>query len=201
MKQLLIASSNQGKIEEIRSLLEGVDVELIVPEQLNLSCNIEETSKTYRGNARLKAVEYSRISGLVSLGDDSGLEVDVLDGAPGVRSARYTEQIDATDADRRSFLLQQLRNYDRPWHARFVCVVAIASPDGYVQFSEGSCTGEIIPQERGSSGFGYDPIFLVSDLGGTMAELSMKEKNTISHRAVAVKSAIPLINKLIRAGN
>jgi XTP/dITP diphosphohydrolase len=131
------------------------------------------------------------------MSDDSGLEVEVLSGAPGIFSARYAPRLGATDADRRAYLLQQLSSYPRPWTARFHCTVALASPDGAVHFSEGICQGEIIPQERGMNGFGYDPIFLIPELGRTMAELDMKEKNRLSHRAQAVLAIKPVILSLL----
>ncbi len=132
---------------------------------------------TYAENAARKAQAYSIASGIFTLGDDSGLEVDVLNGAPGIYSARYAPQVGATDADRRAYLLQQLSPYPSPWIARFNCTVALASPDGDVHFAHGICPGEIIPEERGVNGFGYDPIFLLTEMGRTMAELTMDEKN------------------------
>jgi XTP/dITP diphosphohydrolase len=110
----------------------------------------------------------------------------VLDGAPGVHSHRFAPQPGATDADRRRYLLTKLRELPRPWRARFRCVVALATPPGEVEFAEGACDGEIIPQERGEFGFGYDPVFLVEGTDLTMAELPMEQKNRLSHRARAV---------------
>ena len=134
---------------------------------------------------------------MLTLSDDSGLEVEDLGGAPGIFSARYAPQLGATDSDRRVYLLHQLSPYPRPWAARFHCTVALASPDGAVHFSEGVCQGEIIPQERGMNGFGYDPIFLIPELGRTMAELNMEEKNRLSHRAQAVLAIQPLLLSLL----
>jgi XTP/dITP diphosphohydrolase len=123
------------------------------------------------------------------MADDSGLEVEALGGSPGVHSRRFSPLPDATDADRRKLLLNALTAHARPWSARFCCSVAIATPDGKLHQAEGSCRGEIIPEERGKGGFGYDPIFLISEIGRTMAELSMAEKNQLSHRARRGRSA------------
>jgi XTP/dITP diphosphohydrolase len=196
MRTLLIASSNPGKLLELNALLDGLDLELVVPEQLGLHLKVDERGGTYAENAALKAIAYAHVSGLLTLADDSGLEVDVLDGAPGIRSARFSPKTGATDADRRAYLLEQLRSFSPPWLAHFHCAVALATPEGEVKFAEGNCFGVIIPEERGSQGFGYDPIFLIPELGKTMAELNMVEKNQISHRARAVTSAIPLLTEM-----
>lgn len=193
MKKLLIASSNPGKLQELHALLDGLELDLITPQQLGLHLNVEERGGTYAENAAQKARAYARATHLMTLADDSGLEVDVLGGAPGVRSARYSPKPGATDADRRAYLLEQLEKFPPPWLAHFHCTVALAVPDGEIVFTEGDCFGEVIAQERGTHGFGYDPIFLLPELGKTMAELSMEEKNRVSHRARAVKSAIPLL--------
>lgn len=194
MLTLFIASGNPGKIHEFHALLGGIM--LVTPEQLDLSMEIEEKGATYAENAAQKAIGYARASGLLTMADDSGLEVDVLGGLPGIRSARFSPMPGATDAHRRAYLLERLRLFPRPWLAHFHCTVAIASPEGKIRFAEGHCSGEIIPEERGSNGFGYDPIFLLPELGKTMAELTMEEKNLISHRARAVKSVIPMLTEM-----
>ena len=196
MLKLLIATGNLGKLREIQALLAGLEVELLLPAALGLELQVVEDGQTYRENASLKAVAYAHASGLISLADDSGLEVDAIGGLPGLHSARFSPLPGATDADRRQHLLQELAAKPRPWYAHFHCTVALANPQGRVWFTDGDCPGEIIPTERGSNGFGYDPIFLVSELGKTMAELSMEEKNRLSHRARAVLAARPLIEKL-----
>ncbi len=195
---LLIATSNQGKMRELRALLSELDVELLTPHDLHLHLQVEEDGSTYDENAFKKAVAYARASGLLTLADDSGLEVDVLAGAPGIYSARYAPQPGATDADRRAYLLQNLRQHPRPWHARFVAAVAVATPEGVVHWKRGECRGEIIPQARGAHGFGYDPIFYIAQLKKTMAELDMQTKNRISHRANAVRAIIPLLRQILR---
>ena len=133
---------------------------------------VEETGSTYAENASLKAVAYAQASKILTLADDSGLEVDVLGGLPGINSARYSPLPKATDSDRRFHLLSQLGKHQRPWLAKFHCTIAIAQPDGFIYHTTGECHGEIIPEERGKDGFGYDPIFLIPDLDRTMAELT-----------------------------
>lgn len=190
MHELLIATSNPGKIEEMYALLADLEgFRLHVPSVLGLSLKVEETGSSYTENAALKAQAYAEASGMAALADDSGLEVEALGGAPGLYSARYAPQPGATDADRRGYLLKQLAGKPRPWLAVFRSVVCVAFPDGQKLVAEGVCLGEIFPQERGAGGFGYDSIFLVDGLGRTMAELSMAEKNQLSHRARAMASA------------
>jgi XTP/dITP diphosphohydrolase len=123
--------------------------------------------------------------------------VEALDGGPGLHSHRFAPQPGATDADRRRYLLDRIAGRPRPWTARFRATVAIALPSGEVRLASGACEGEIIPEERGENGFGYDPIFLIPGLGRTMAELDMEEKNRLSHRARAVLNAIPILNEIM----
>jgi len=189
MNQVLIATNNKGKIKELQELLKDTGIELVTPAQIDLKLNVVEDGHTYAENATKKAIAFANASGMISLADDSGLEVDALDGAPGLYSARYSPKPNATDADRRVYLLQNLQDKPRPWAARFHATIAISIPNGDVHLTEGICEGEIIPEERGTGGFGYDPIFLLSDLGKTTAELSLDEKNRLSHRAKAVMKA------------
>jgi len=195
VRQLLIASSNQGKLREIAALLDGEEIDLLSPIQLGLTLDILEDGETYAANAALKALPYAKASGLLTLADDSGLEVDCLDGAPGIFSARLAPFPGATDADRRALLLEKLAGFPRPWTARFCCTVALAGPREQVTFAESTCEGEIVPQARGQNGFGYDPIFYIPQMGRTMAELTMPEKNQCSHRAGAVRAALPEIRR------
>lgn len=199
MPKLLIATENQGKLREFQELLAGLGYELVTPRQVGLTLNVVEDGDTYAENAGKKARAYAAASGLVALADDSGLEVEALDGAPGLYSARYHPRPGASDADRRAYMLENLGEKPRPWKAHFHATVAVATPGGELYFAEGNCYGEIIPEERGAGGFGYDPIFLVGGLGYTMAELSMDEKNRLSHRALAVQSAIPILKKVFDA--
>jgi XTP/dITP diphosphohydrolase len=197
MRRLLIATGNPGKLGEIQSLLEGIDLALITPDELGMSLNVEESGSTYEENASLKANAFAQASNLLTLADDSGLEVDALDGLPGIRSARFSPLPGATDADRRAYLLELLQAHPLPWTAHFHCTVAIATPAGKMYYAQGNCPGEIIPQERGTNGFGYDPIFLIPEVNLTMAELSMTEKNRLSHRARAIKAALPILHALL----
>ena len=197
MTRLLLASANPGKLEEMRALLEDLKAELVTPSELGLVVEIEESGNTYADNAIIKAQTCARLSGLLSLGDDSGLEVDALGGLPGIRSARYSPKPGATDADRRQYLLEQLAGYPRPWTARFRCTVALATPGDDLYIIEGVCPGEVIPEERGQNGFGYDPILLLVELGLTMAELPTQTKNRLSHRGRAIQAALPILTELI----
>jgi XTP/dITP diphosphohydrolase len=196
MSRLLIATNNKGKVEEIRALLGGLAVDLITPNDISLKLEVPEDGESYAENAGKKATAFASASGLISLADDSGLEVEALGGAPGLHSARYLDQIGATDADRRKHLLRNLEGRRRPWSARFRSTVAIAVPGAAIRWAEGECRGEIIPEERGTGGFGYDSIFLFPEVGQTMAELSMRDKNRVSHRARAVMNARPILELL-----
>ncbi len=195
--KLLLATNNKGKLCELQAILADLPIELVTPAELGLNLEVDEDGSTYAENAAKKALAFQRASGLTCLADDSGLEVDALDGAPGLYSARYSSKPGATDADRRAFLLQNLADKPRPWTARFRATVAVAGPEGSVQIVEGTCPGQIIHEERGSGGFGYDPIFLLDGLTQTMAELPEETKNRVSHRARAVQAARPILLKLI----
>jgi len=196
MTKLLIATNNKGKVKELQDLLKGLDIELLIPADINLKLEVEEDGANYAENASKKARAFAEASGLVSLADDSGLEVDALGGAPGLHSARYHPKPGANDADRRAYMLENLRGKPRPWTAHFRATIAIAAPGEDIHLVEGNCHGEILPEERGAGGFGYDPIFLLPDLNKTMAELEMDEKNRLSHRARAVMNAIPVLKRL-----
>lgn len=198
MGRLLVATNNRGKLREILSLLEELRLDIVTPQMLGINMDVEEHGSTYDENASLKAVALVQASGVITLADDSGLEVDALGGLPGLRSARFSPLVNATDADRRVYLLSKLQVHPRPWTAYFHCSVAIATPQGEVYFSQGDCPGEIIPDERGSNGFGYDPIFFIPEAGLTMAELEMPDKNRLSHRARAIKAAIPTLLELLQ---
>ncbi len=198
--QLLIASANQGKVAEYRELLEGLECDLLSVQDAGISGDVEETGQTYEENARLKAVTCAARSGLVTLADDSGLEVDALGGEPGVRSARYAGP-GATDAQRVAYLLEKLKDVPQERRgARFVCVIAIAVPDGGVTFCRGECPGAIVIEPRGGRGFGYDPAFFLPELGVTMAELTPEMKNRLSHRGRAAAKARVVLEQFIDGG-
>lgn len=181
--RLLIGSSNPGKRAEYRELLAGLDLELVTPDDLGGLPEPAEDAPEYRENAMAKALMYQRASGLMTVADDSGLEVSALRGAPGVRSRRYFGD-DATAAERNAGLLALLDGVtDRS--ARFVAVIALARTDGSVETFEGEVRGEIAAAPSGADGFGYDPLFVIAGDGRTMAELPSAEKNRISHRGLA----------------
>jgi XTP/dITP diphosphohydrolase len=188
-ERLVLASANRGKIVELRALVtEWGPVEVAGLDAFpGVRCP-EETGATYEENATLKAVSVAKATGRPALGDDSGLEVDALEGAPGVRSARWAGP-SATDADRITKLLAAL--HDVPLAARgarFRCVVALAWPDGTVVCATGECAGSIALAPSGAGGFGYDPVFVARELGRTFAEASPDEKQRLSHRARAVRA-------------
>ncbi|MCL2707395.1 MAG: XTP/dITP diphosphatase [Dehalococcoidia bacterium] len=194
--KLLIATNNKGKLKELRVLLSAAPYELIAPSQIGLFLDVDECAKTYAANARLKALSFAKASGMLTLADDSGLEVDALNKAPGIYSARYAGP-NASDAERVDYLLSKLKDVPvEKRSARFVCVIAIISPDERVRLCSGRCRGIITTSPQGTGGFGYDPIFLLPRLGKTMAELSYDMKNRISHRARAAKRASQLLQKL-----
>ncbi len=194
--KICIATENRGKLIELQSLLISPNLQLILASDMGIDLHVAETGTTYAQNAALKAAAYANATRIIALGDDSGLEVQALQGAPGLYSKRYSSDPLATDADRRKLLITNLRAYPKPWKARFTCTVCIQSPDGERWFTSGECRGEIIETERGEGGFGYDRIFECAGIGKTMAELSMAEKNVLSHRARAVLAALPILERL-----
>jgi len=197
--KICIATENPGKVLEIQALLDGLAVQFFTVKDLGISLKVDETGSTYKENAYLKASAYAVTSRMLSLGDDSGLEVDILNGEPGLRSNRYAPFTNPTDKDRRDYLLSVLSGKPEPWTAFFTCTICLCQPNGRHWFFTGRCDGQIISRERGTNGFGYDPIFLLEGSNQTMAECSDKEKNTISHRARAMQNARPTIGRLIRS--
>ncbi len=183
--KLLLATNNRGKVREYRNLLKNIPLELVTMDELGITTVVDETGKTMEENARLKATLLARESGLLTLADDSGLEVDALNGEPGNLSARYAGE-NASDEDRINYLLSRLENV--PLEKRtacFRCVIAISNSNGKVEICSGECRGVITMEPKGSEGFGYDPIFYIPPLGKTMAELTPELKNQVSHRARA----------------
>jgi XTP/dITP diphosphohydrolase len=190
---LLIATGNPGKVCEYQELFASLPVHCLGPADLSLHLEIEEHGNSYQENALLKAVPFANASGLATLADDSGLEVDALGGRPGIHSARFGGP-GLGDADRWQLLLQELAGV--PWEARtarFRCVIALARPRGPVETTEGICEGRIAFEAAGSGGFGYDPVFYLAQFGCTMAQLPEGVKNTVSHRARAAQAARPII--------
>lgn len=196
MLKVLLATNNTGKMREYAQLLDGLPVDLVTPAQAGIRANVEESGSSMRENAIHKAVTYSTLSKLITLADDSGLEVDALGGEPGVRSARYAGE-GATDRQRVDYLLSKLA--DVPWEkrtARFRCVIALATGGGEVKLFEGECRGVIALEPKGDNGFGYDPVFYLPELGQTMAQLPSEVKNRVSHRAQAARQARPVLESL-----
>ncbi len=196
MIKLLLATNNQGKLAELRTLLSGLNLELLSPNDLNLDIQVQERGLNYLENAVLKAAIFADAAKIWTLADDSGLEVEALDGAPGLYSARYSPEPNATDKDRRRYLVQNLEGTPQPWKASFQSVVALVGPEGSPIVTKGTCPGDIVPEGRGHGGFGYDRIFRLEETGLTMAELTTEQKNELSHRALAVKKLIPILESL-----
>lgn len=192
-KTLLIASGNPGKQREIQAILAPIEIQVLSTADIGLDLQVKETGTTYGENARLKAKAYLTATGLPVIADDSGLEVDALEGAPGIYSARFSPIDNASDADRRAHLLLQLQEKPQPWHAHFHCTAVLALPNGECIERVGRCKGLIIPQERGSGGFGYDPVFYLPEYQATMAELPAEVKNMVSHRARAISALLPIL--------
>jgi XTP/dITP diphosphohydrolase len=195
--KLLLGTNNKGKLEELRELLTDIPFHLVSPSDIGVSLKVEETGKTYTTNARIKARAFADASGLLTLADDSGLEVDALGGVPGVLSSRYAGD-GATDKERVDYLLGKIK--DIPWNlrkARFRCVMAIALPGGQLRMCSGSCRGIIALTPKGTNGFGYDPIFYFTKLEKNMAELSSEIKNRISHRGRASSHARAILMSLM----
>lgn len=188
-KLIVVATSNPGKLREMQAYLANTDWELTLkPTELE----VEETGDTFAANACLKAAEVAKATGNWAIADDSGLEVDALNGVPGVYSARYGN----TDTERIERLLHELGS-EVNRGAQFVCVVAIASPDGAIVLqAEGVCRGEILHTPRGNGGFGYDPIFYVPEKQLTFAEMTPELKKSVSHRGKAFAALLPQLEKL-----
>jgi len=193
--RMLIATHNQGKKDEFRVLLRPLQASLVFPPELGLRIDVPEDRPTYWENAMQKASAHCQASGLITLADDSGLEVDALDGAPGIRSARYAP---GEDADRATALLAALGGVPLARRAaRFRCTLAIIAPGGATRLCEGVCEGLIALRPSGTGGFGYDPVFYLPEHGSTMAELAPGVKNRVSHRARAVEAALPWLRELL----
>ena len=198
--KLLLATNNLGKARELAVLLQGASFTITTPQKEGMVLEVEETGTTFEANAAIKAEAFAKASGLMALADDSGLEVDVLGGEPGVMSARYAGP-DASDEDRVRYLLSKLEGIK--WNmrgARFRSVIAVAEPEGTIELFEGTCEGMIALSPRGAGGFGYDPVFYVPSLGKLMAELTMEEKNSISHRGNAARKAVEYLKSAVVNG-
>ena len=200
---ILVATTNPGKVRELRAMLDA-DVEWKDLEDFPGLGEVEEDGATFAENARKKATEYARATGLWTLADDSGLVVDALDGAPGVRSARFCGDIppgtDRKVIDQRNIarLLEMLAEVPAEERtARFMCFLCLASPERVLIETQGQVEGCIVDEPTGTNGFGYDPVFFVPNLGQTVAQLPDDEKNAISHRGNAIRELKPLLNELL----
>ncbi len=190
-----MATNNKAKVREYKSLLKDLAMELVLPAELGITTNVDEVGESLEENARLKATVLAAQSQLLALADDSGLEVDALGGEPGRLSARYAGE-GASDKDRIDYLLAKLEGVPgEKRSACFRCVIAIATPEGEVEFCSGECPGFITLEPRGEQGFGYDPVFYLPELDKTMAELTMAEKNEVSHRGKAAWQACQLLRR------
>jgi len=195
MSYLLLATNNQAKVREYRTLLASIPLELVTLAEQGITTVVDEVGESLEENARLKATLLAAESQLPALADDSGLEVYALGGEPGRLSARYAGE-GASDSDRVNYLLSRLK--DVPWpkrSARFRCVIALATPGGKVELCSGECQGFIALVPRGEYGFGYDPIFYLPELDKTMAELPLEIKNQVSHRGQAARKVYPVLQK------
>ena len=193
--KLLLATNNQGKARELKVLLGELPLKLVLPGELGISAEVEETGATFEENAQIKATALAKESRLMTLADDSGLEVEALGGEPGPLSARYAGE-GASDKDRVEYLLNKLKGVPREKRtARFRCVLAIVRPEGEVELCSGECHGLIAFEPKGEKGFGYDPVFYFPGLDKTMAELPPDIKNKVSHRGEAAREAVKLLRR------
>ena len=194
--KLLLATRNPGKLREYSLLFQNAPFQLTTLDEEGIDLEVEEKGRTLQENAELKAAGYAINSRLLVVADDSGLEVDALEGGPGPLSARYAGE-GASDRERIMLLLSRLQGV--PWEKRlahFRCVIAIGSASKVVGLCEGDCPGIIGFEPRGNQGFGYDPVFYLPELGKTMAELSLDEKNRVSHRGGAARKALQVLERI-----
>ncbi|MCB9420688.1 MAG: RdgB/HAM1 family non-canonical purine NTP pyrophosphatase [Ardenticatenaceae bacterium] len=196
--KLLVATHNRGKVAEFADMLGDMAIEWFSLDEVGIEKDVEETGSTFCENAVLKAQSYAKMTGMLTLADDSGLQVDALNGEPGIFTARYGGA-GLTHEDRYRLLLQNMR--DVPWPqrtARFRATIALAAPDGsLLGTAEGVCEGMIANEPAGNGGFGYDPVFLLPDRGQTMAQVGSAVKHTISHRGQAMKAIEPLLRQVL----
>ncbi len=193
MRTLLLATTNEHKLNEFRAIFQDLPLTLLSLRDVNLDMDVEETGTTFAENATIKAQAYAQAAHMLALADDSGLEIDALGGAPGIYSARFAGR-ETPYEERFKLLLARLQGVPPSQRtARFRCAIALAEPSGYTRVVEGTIEGIISERPRGENGFGYDPIFLVPELGMTTAEMAPEEKNRISHRGNAARAARRLL--------
>ncbi len=186
-RKVIFATSNEGKMKEVRSILEGMNLEVLSMKEAGIQVEVVEDGTTFEENAIMKATEIQKACGEIVLADDSGLEIDYLNKEPGIYSARYMGE-DTSYAIKNQSLIHRLEGVEEEKRtARFVCAIAAAFPDGTVEVARGTIEGRIGYEEKGDNGFGYDPIFYVPEYGCTTAELTMEQKNEASHRGKALR--------------
>ena len=193
-RKIIFATSNEGKMKEVRSILEDLGIEVFSMKEAGIQADVVEDGTTFEENATIKAVEIQKICGEIVLADDSGLEVDYLNKEPGIYSARYMGENTSYRIKNKSLIDRLEGVEDEKRTARFVCAIAAAFPDGTVEVTRGTIEGRIGYEEKGENGFGYDPIFYVPEYGCTTAELSPEQKNEVSHRGKALR----LMKEVIR---
>lgn len=200
-RTIVVASRNRNKIEEIKTILKDTNFSIVSLEETGVDIDIVEDGDTFKDNAYKKAFEAMKATGKIVLADDSGLVVDVLDGKPGVYSARFAGE-KASDIDNNLKLLKMMENIPAvERRARFVCTVVVAFPDERYFTAVGECEGQILFEPRGIGGFGYDPLFFVPEYHKTFAELEPQEKNAISHRSRALQKMEKLLVRLEKGAN
>lgn len=196
MDKIVFATTNEGKVKEIKEMLEGFPVEVVSMKEMNITTDVEENGTTFEENSLIKAREISKLTGLPALADDSGLEVDYLNGEPGIYSARYLGR-DTDYNYKNNYIIDRLKEAeDKERSARFICVISLVLPDGREFVKKGVMEGRIGYEIKGENGFGYDPIFYLPEYGKTSAELSSDEKNKISHRGKALRAMKELIAEI-----
>lgn len=196
MDKIVFATTNEGKVKEIKEILAGFPIEIVSMKEMNITADIEENGATFEENSLIKAREVSKLTGLPAMADDSGLEVDYLNGEPGIYSARYLGR-DTDYNYKNNYIIEKLKNAkDEERSARFVCVISLVLPDGREFIKKGVMEGRIAYEIKGENGFGYDPVFYLPEYGMTSAELSGEEKNKISHRGKALRAMKELISGL-----
>ena len=200
MMKLILASNNAHKLREFKELVAGMDVEILSQREAGYELDVEETGSSFEENAYLKAKAVTDVAGCAAVADDSGLAVDVLDGRPGIYSARYGAGVAVTDEDRYNYLLREMGDTDKR-SGRYVCAICCTLPDGHVIQCRGECEGEILFAPRGNGGFGYDPIFKPEGQEKSMAELTPDEKNAISHRGKAMREFMEKFKEYLNGNN
>ena len=200
MKEIIIATKNKGKARDFIAMFAPLGFEVKTLHDYEEVGEVEETGATFEENAILKAETVAKRLGKIVIADDSGLIVDALGGAPGIYSARYagTDKDDEANIDKVLYELEHVPEHERT--ARYYCALALAFPEGHTHVVDGACEGMILRERRGTNGFGYDPIFYIKELDKTMAEISIEEKNQISHRAIAMRKLQELIPSLLTEG-